>query len=31
MRKVVIKEFYGSWRAVVGRVGVDLRASCVLC
>jgi hypothetical protein len=29
MQRVVVDEFYGSWRVVMGGVGVDLRASCV--
>ena len=31
MRRVVEKEFCGSRRAALGRVGIDLRVSCVLC
>jgi hypothetical protein len=31
MRRVVVKESYGSCRAIMGGVDVVLRASCVVC
>jgi hypothetical protein len=31
MRRVVVKESYGSRRAVMGGADVVLRASCIVC